>query len=95
MNGYYIDFPLTIYATVLVTAEDSFEANEIAKRLWDSDEFFEDHLLEQYRSYEILPENGLEPEVVGCGTGYVRTDDMLFRDERYMSAEEIARYIEG
>lgn len=81
MAVYGVDFALTLYATHYFEAGSSKEASELARKLYDSDSFFDEHLLDEFRTYSMLPENMLD-EIVFPADGFEPT----------LSTEEIAHY---
>ena len=68
MAKYFIDFPMTIYATEIIEAESEEQAKELAEKLLDSWEFFCERLYPDYKSVDLHEgwENCEEPRVCDC-----------------------------
>lgn len=50
---YLIDFPMTIYATEVIEADNEEQAKEMAEKLLDSWEFFCERLYPDYRDVDV------------------------------------------
>lgn len=92
-QAYYIDFPLVLYVTRMVVADSVEEAREIADKLYESDRFFNEHILQSAvwdSDVAYISDNLEKPEVVPYG---VDVEDVI-DDYRYMSKEDLEDYID-
>lgn len=80
MAVYGMDFICCVYATHYIEAKDATEARKIAQRLFENDEFFDDHLRGCFT--DIVAEN-LHGHSVFDGEGMEVTLD----------ADELKKYV--